>query len=219
MTAPSAGRALGLSRLHFPIRSLGFGSRIGLWVQGCTLACRGCMSLDTWSPSTAQTPVAEIADRLEPLLDRADGLSITGGEPLQQSPALAELLAMLRPRIAGDIIVFTGYPIASLPQAAVPMLGLLDTLVAGPFDPARPAVRPLLGSDNQTLAFLTALGAQRYAMFAAQAAERPQIDLVEDGDGFWIAGIPRAGDLERLGHALNDRSIGLKTSAGRWGKR
>ncbi|MCO6722975.1 radical SAM protein, partial [Streptomyces sp. Vc714c-19] len=33
---------------HFPLETLGPGRRRGVWVQGCSLACAGCMSRHTW---------------------------------------------------------------------------------------------------------------------------------------------------------------------------
>ena len=38
---------LALSRMHFPVTTLGPGNRIGIWVQGCTIRCPGCVSADT----------------------------------------------------------------------------------------------------------------------------------------------------------------------------
>ena len=37
-----------LSRLHHPVTTLGPGRRAGIWFQGCTIRCPGCMSVDTW---------------------------------------------------------------------------------------------------------------------------------------------------------------------------
>ncbi len=35
-----------LNKAHFPVTVLGPGRRIGLWLQGCTIRCRGCVSQD-----------------------------------------------------------------------------------------------------------------------------------------------------------------------------
>src|ERR1043165_1857353 len=48
---------LQLNKAHWPVTVLGPGRRIGLWVQGCTIGCRGCVSQDTW-PSDAKKTVA-----------------------------------------------------------------------------------------------------------------------------------------------------------------
>lgn len=219
MTGAMKTEGLGVARLHFPIRSLGFGERIGLWVQGCSLHCAGCMSRDTWAPARTRLPVQALADEIDAWLPRADGLSITGGEPMEQAGALTELLEILRPRLRGDVIVFTGYDADALPEGAPRLLSLIDTLVAGPFEAAQPSAVPLLGSANQTLRFQSELGRERYERFCLEARARAPMDLILEDDGVWMAGIPRPGDLERLGRNMEARGLSLTTSAGRMGDR
>jgi len=218
MTSVSASPGLRLARMHFPITALGYGRRIAIWVQGCSIGCRGCMSLDTWRSEGALMPVSSVIAEIEPWLPEADGISVTGGEPLEQAGALAELLEAARPKLSGDILLFTGYDADKLPQGAEQVLKSVDTLVAGPFDSNLPDTRPLSGSSNQTIQFLTPLGRDRYHRFAAAAGARPPIDLVTADYGLLLAGIPRAGDLERLGQHLSGSGISLKTSAGRLGR-
>ena len=50
---------IGLNRVHFPVTALGPGRRVGIWLQGCSIRCPGCMSLDTWAPAAATMPVPE----------------------------------------------------------------------------------------------------------------------------------------------------------------
>ncbi|HAU1321526.1 TPA: radical SAM protein, partial [Legionella pneumophila] len=38
-----------ISRVHFPVTTLGPGHRIGIWFQGCSIRCPGCISTDTWN--------------------------------------------------------------------------------------------------------------------------------------------------------------------------
>ncbi len=33
-----------LNRIQYPVNNLGNGKRIGIWVQGCSLSCKGCIS-------------------------------------------------------------------------------------------------------------------------------------------------------------------------------
>jgi len=37
-----------INLIHYPIHTLGPGERIGVWTQGCSLRCKGCMSTHTW---------------------------------------------------------------------------------------------------------------------------------------------------------------------------
>ena len=45
---------LQLNKAHFPVTALGPGRRIGIWVQGCSIQCPGCVSLDTWKPDRSK---------------------------------------------------------------------------------------------------------------------------------------------------------------------
>ena len=47
--------ALALSRALFPVTTLGPGRRLGIWFQGCSIRCRGCISVDTWPPGEPAT--------------------------------------------------------------------------------------------------------------------------------------------------------------------
>src|SRR5688572_8819093 len=72
---------LQLNKAHWPVTVLGPGRRIGLWVQGCTIGCRGCVSQDTW-PSDATKSVA-IRDLIawcrRVSAGAPDGVTISGG--------------------------------------------------------------------------------------------------------------------------------------------
>ena len=41
--------AISVNKAHFPVTVLGPGRRIGLWLQGCNIGCKGCLSRDTWA--------------------------------------------------------------------------------------------------------------------------------------------------------------------------
>lgn len=98
-----------ISRVHFPITSLGFGARLGIWLQGCSIRCPGCVSRDTWAPEPGRVDFNELVEVIEPWAERADGLTISGGEPFDQPTALAKLLEWWRKRFKGDVLVFSGY--------------------------------------------------------------------------------------------------------------
>ena len=44
-----ASMALVVNRVHFPVTALGPGRRLGVWVQGCSIGCAGCLAHDTWA--------------------------------------------------------------------------------------------------------------------------------------------------------------------------
>lgn len=207
---------LALSHVHFPITSLGYGRRIAIWTQGCSIGCKGCMSLDTWASRTADTSIDEIANRLGPWLGKADGLTISGGEPFDQPEAIVALLSLIRPRVTGDILLFSGYSFDEIPSTANVALDYLDVLVCGPFIEERASDLPLRGSDNQEIRVLTPLGRTRYGNLERRLPQALSIDLVETDGKLWFAGIPRPGDLDRLDAILSARGLSFKTSAGRF---
>ena len=62
MPLPKSLRAsIQINKAHFPVTVLGPGRRIGLWVQGCSIGCKGCVSMDTWAPDASRAvPIADL---------------------------------------------------------------------------------------------------------------------------------------------------------------
>ena len=223
MSARTAASPAGLmiNRVHYPVTTLGHGTRAAIWTQGCSIGCRGCASQDTWDvdPDRAvdATEVLRWLDGLGPL----DGVTLTGGEPFDQPAALAVLLAALagwrkgQPRPV-DLLVYSGYPHAVLRRragAAAAMAGA-DALITGPYvDRLNPGGR-WRGSANQRVVPLSELGVARYGRYARQAEPDAEEEGVErrlqvasGGDRLWLVGIPRRGDLDRLDADLAARGI------------
>ncbi|WP_329282035.1 4Fe-4S cluster-binding domain-containing protein [Streptomyces sp. NBC_01451] len=213
-----AGKLM-VNRTHYPVTVLGYGVRAGIWVQGCTLACHGCLAQDTWpsgGPEHAVEP-SEPARWVRSLPDPVDGVTVSGGEPFQQPGALAELLAELRtarpsgPGGAVDILVYSGYPWSRLSRAAWARdaLALCDAVVAGPYTRRRDTGAALRGSDNQRLVPLTGLGEARYGEGARGRweGERPGLQVGVEHGRVWTIGIPRPGERDRLRDSLTARGL------------
>jgi len=203
-----------LSRLHFPVTSLGFGRRVGVWFQGCSIRCPGCVSVDTWAAGRGSTTVDAVVEAIIPWLREADGITISGGEPFDQVNALEELVRELRPRMSGDVLIFSGYPYEALETSLSRLVELVDAIVTDPFEAESPQTLALRGSDNQRLHRLTALGRARYSDGVVDTGS--PVDVMVDNDGtVWMAGIPRRGDLERLRALLESRGLDCSTSEAR----
>lgn len=196
--------AINISRIHFPVTKLGPGRRIGIWVQGCSIRCVGCISADTWVQHKGRTQVREILAAIERWVPQADGFTISGGEPFDQTPALTELLAGIRRVSQADILVFTGYPRETIEARISSMEGLIDALITDPFDETVPQTLALRGSDNQRLFTLTSLGQSRFASYDRPIAPGDKsFDVMFDEQGeIWLAGIPGRDDLRRLQRIL-----------------
>lgn len=194
-----------LSRVHFPVTTLGPGRRVGIWFQGCSIQCPGCISADTWAFKGTAVTVEELLARIAPWLDACDGITLSGGEPFDQPAPLQALLQALRARAGLDILVFSGHSFETLAPLLEPLQGTLDALVSDPFEVDQPQTLALRGSDNQRLHLLTPLGRERFAPYERLRTEADlKVDLVFDPDGTaWLAGIPLKGDMLKLNALLH----------------
>jgi len=203
---------LRIARLHYPITVLGPGRRVGIWFQGCTIGCQGCMSRDTWDPNAGHS--MEVDDVCDIVMaarsdEGLDGVTISGGEPFQQPEGLRSLCSELRRRWPDvDILVYSGYRLGRLRRLHPDILELLDALVAEPFVAGRPTEARWRGSSNQELTILSAQANVQYPTASDLPGGRLQVTV--DEEGVWIAGIPRRGDLERMRNALLDRGLELQ---------
>ncbi|WP_423396307.1 4Fe-4S single cluster domain-containing protein [Burkholderia sp. LMG 21824] len=203
-----------VSRLHFPVTTLGPGQRIGIWFQGCTIRCPGCISMDTWANAGGETDVGAVLSQVQTWLPESTGITISGGEPFDQPDALIALLRGLRQLSAGDVLVYSGHTIESVADTLARADGLIDALISDPFDIDAPQTHPLRGSDNQRLHCLTALGHARFAHYEHAPRNGKALDVMFDEDGsVWFAGIPDRDDFQRLRDLLNDQGHHVRISA------
>jgi anaerobic ribonucleoside-triphosphate reductase activating protein len=192
-----------ISRIHFPVTTLGPGRRVGIWFQGCSIGCAGCISADTWSFEQGATTIEAVVDAIDPWIRDADGLTVSGGEPFEQPSALRALLEAWRQRSSTAVLAFTGFEREVIEPWLVANPGLIDALITGPYDRRAPQTMALRGSDNQRIHVLTTLGEPFAAYDRAATPEDRRLDVMFDADGgAWFAGIPAHGDFHRLRLAL-----------------
>jgi anaerobic ribonucleoside-triphosphate reductase activating protein len=149
---------LNVARVLCPTRVNGPGARAAVWVQGCTLRCRGC-----FNPETHAHEARQLLDprRLGESLagEGVEGLTLLGGEPFQQAAASAALAEAAR---AGglSVITYSGYAWSYLRDCRHPdvrrLVAASDVLVTGPWVEGLREPRPSLrGSTNQEFVLLT----------------------------------------------------------------
>ncbi len=203
---------ISLSRTHFPVTTLGPGKRIGIWFQGCSLRCKGCLSPDTWERKTTSTTVDAIIQQIQPWFSFADGITISGGEPFEQPEALYALLTALRQQFSGDIFIYSGYHWNEIEPQVTKMSGLIDALMSGRYQVENTQSLMLRGSDNQQLHCLTAKGRARFSAFDRSVTEEDKVlDLSLDNQGrIYLTGIPQKGDMARLREVLAQQDAQLK---------
>lgn len=158
-------------------RANGPGVRAVIWFQGCSLGCAGCFNPGTHAPVggerwSTDALLAEVAAA------RVDGLTLSGGEPMQQAPAALELLLGAR-RLGLSTLMFSGYTRAELATHALgpAVLAHLDVLVDGRYVAGQRLGDTLRGSANQQLHVLT----RRHTRAEVEATPTTEIRIAPDG--------------------------------------
>lgn len=210
---------IALNKAHFPVTVLGPGQRIGIWLQGCSIHCRHCISQDTWVRGPQHdTTVARLMSWSRKITadSRVDGITISGGEPFDQPRPLQALLDALhawRNQCSRhfDILCYSGYPYAVLQQRHRTILEKLDALISEPYVDGQPYTHLWRGSSNQQLIPLSNLGAQVYDEYLERlltpAEKRMQVCV--DGKRVWFIGIPDRNDLPQASQHCEERGVRL----------
>ena len=139
----------------------GPGPRFVIWVQGCTLACPGCFNPQTHASDVGEVmPVADLRARVVAARRDIAGVTLTGGEPMQQPDGVLALLAALRtdPALAKlSLLMFSGFTRAEIlrQRQGRAILGHLDVLIDGRYRADEPHGVGLRGSGNQQVVRLS----------------------------------------------------------------
>ncbi|MEG2173964.1 MAG: 4Fe-4S single cluster domain-containing protein [Oscillospiraceae bacterium] len=151
----------------------GPGMRLSIFVQGCPHHCPGCHNPQTHDPKGGYVA------RIEPILEALDqnpllaGVTLSGGEPIEQAEALLPLAEAVVRR-GKNVVLFSGYTMERLleysaARPAIPsLLSLCCLLIDGPFVLSeRDLTLRFRGSRNQRLLNPCASLAARRAVTAS----------------------------------------------------
>jgi anaerobic ribonucleoside-triphosphate reductase activating protein len=206
---------LQIQKIHFPITTLGFGRRLGVWFQGCSIRCEGCINRDTWEFSGGgEVSVVELVAGIASQLSACDGVTISGGEPLDQAIGMREFIRQIRDQLAGDILIFSGYSKEWIDENQPWIFDAVDVLITDPYDAKAGQTKVLRGSDNQRIFLLSQLASERYssAINTQLWGNDRRLDLFFEGSEVFMAGIPRPGDMTQLKNLLAGKGLVCKTS-------
>ncbi|MEJ7596990.1 MAG: 4Fe-4S single cluster domain-containing protein [Kofleriaceae bacterium] len=159
-------------------RANGPGARFVVWLQGCTLGCPGCFNPTTHDATGGRE--LEVADVVAQLVaSRVEGLSLSGGEPLQQAPAAVALLQAARDR-GLSTLAFSGYTIDEIRElpSGSQVLARLDVLIDGRYRAGERLAAGLRGSANQRIQLLT----ERYSLADVEATPVAEIRIGRGGE-------------------------------------
>lgn len=159
----------------------GPGLRAVLWVQGCSLGCAGCFNPQTHAFEGGKlVSIDSLMTQLVALQDSIEGLTISGGEPLQQRLPLLKLLRRVRQETHLTTLLLSGFTWAEIQQMpeAAELLACLDVLIAGRYEAGQHLARDLRGSANKTAHFLT----PRYNLSDLQAVPVAEVIITAAGE-------------------------------------
>ena len=124
----------------------GPGKRLLLFTQGCSLRCQGCTNQHLWEFGKGiDVTIEEILNQCTDL----DGITLHGGEPLDQANVLVELIKKLKQQ-GKTVILFTGYIFKELNKVQKQAWLSSDIVISGRYEEQnRNIYLQFRGSTNQ----------------------------------------------------------------------
>jgi len=150
------GTQFNISHIEPATHIYGPGRRFAVWMQGCSLACKGCWNKQMWSFKANELHEREIL--LHRILNEPgiDGITLLGGEPLEQADNTLWLLKKIKQESDLTIVLYTGFTKAELLSAQLwEMLDSnVDLLITGRYqEQNRNIHNQWYGSENQKLIY------------------------------------------------------------------
>ena len=178
----------------------GPGNRFVLWTQGCLKGCKNCFNPETWSTDLykelSPTQIFELIKNFN-----VEGVTISGGDPLEQEEELLELLFLLKEiKLPKGIILFTGFSRNEIRENPIreKCLSYIDVLIDGRYEEELKTDSSLRGSSNQEFYFFSDK-ISREELFFDQ-----EIELSLENDKIVMTGFPNVSrkTLKELGVIL-----------------
>lgn len=114
----------------------GKGKRCVVWTQGCSLHCAGCFNADlqpfqkgkSFDPRALARRLAEVEN---------DGVTISGGEPLDQNAAVYQFIHTYKRLCNRTVLLFTGYSLEEIKRSSKRLRTVLaaDAVLCGRYQP------------------------------------------------------------------------------------
>ncbi len=131
----------------------GPGIRCTLFVSGCTRNCKGCFNKEyqdfnygsIWDEAAKEKFMSYVTN------ERVSGVTILGGEPMEQDDDLLQLLKAIKGKTNKNIWIFSGYTYEQLlERGKEEVLKYCDVLVDGQFIESKKDLKlRFKGSSNQ----------------------------------------------------------------------
>lgn len=156
-------------------RANGPGARFVIWLQGCSLGCPGCFNPTTHDGAGGDDVAV---DDLVARLRGVDGLTLSGGEPMEQPEAALALLRGAR-ALKLSTLMFSGFTIeeARARPLGAEILAELDVLIDGRYRSRERHGAGLRGSANQRIWCLT----DRHSLAEVEATPVAEVRISPTG--------------------------------------
>jgi anaerobic ribonucleoside-triphosphate reductase activating protein len=203
---------------HFAcgVTVLGPGSRTVIWVQGCPFACAGCISPEARDPNGGER--VQVDDLVGLVTDdlSTDGLTFSGGEPMEQAGALTSIVRQVRSKRDIGVMCYTGYKLDYLQQHGntdqIELLKEIDLLVDGPYVAELHDDLLWRGSSNQRLLPLTERYRAIVDSLSSDSDKSAGLEFRLNDDGsLRFLGVPASPNFSAdFENALSERGISLR---------
>lgn len=146
---------ISVERIYYPVKVLGPGNRVGIWMKGCNKNCDGCISPEMRTYDKAkEIDIEDIIKMILSIPGQIDGVTISGGEPFLNSRVLYELVSKLK-EITDDVLIFSGYTYDELisrnDKYVNQIFNMISAIIDGPFIKELHSNTGLKGSSNQKI--------------------------------------------------------------------
>jgi len=177
-------------RIHayIPITEVnGPGKRFGIWLQGCSRKCPDCYNPD--AQETAGGYEISIEDLYHKIISTQgiEGVSFSGGEPLEQAESLIELMAKIKESTRLTILIFTAFTMPQIEEYAS-VLRLADHIVL---------------NAKQEKKHCSCLNRPSLCL-SDQLPQDIEMHVLENGD-VQITGFPSESDMETIVSLVSDQ--------------
>lgn len=150
------GTQFNISHIEPATHIYGPGRRYAVWLQGCSLACKGCWNKQMWSFKANE--LLERKTLLAQILAEPDieGITLLGGEPLEQTDNTVWLIQEIKRLSSLTVMLYTGYTKRELERQQIWKVveANVDLLVTGRYqEQHRNINNQWYGSENQELIY------------------------------------------------------------------
>lgn len=170
-----------IERILTNIKTLGPGSRLAIWVNGCSRNCEGCVSKRLQDIDLdCEVNIEEILSDYN--FSRIDGVTISGGEPFEQVEELVKLVSFLKNKKINDILIYTGYTYKELCELDNKninfILNNITVLIDGPYIKSLDyQIHNLKGSENQNIIYLNHSYQKLYEEYIKSQRQMQEIQI------------------------------------------